>query len=156
MTASTTQPKFKRPRNRVQLTFPETGRTHQEHKDECDINKIMSKYQKQGATNHVTNHEANYGFADSATFTEAMQTVANGERMFAELPSSLRNKFHHSPAEFLAFVQDESNTGEMAELGLLSEDATRAYILEKKATEALLANPPPPVDPPIPGESTDS
>lgn len=128
-------------RLRSQIFFTGAGRTKQAHKDECDINLIMQKFQATGVANHVNTHQANYGFASSLTFQDAMQTVATGESMFAELPSSLRAKFHHSPREFLEFVQNPENTGEMADLGLLTPEATKAYIVSKKAAEALPAIP---------------
>lgn len=135
-----------RDRSRVQITFPDQGRTRLDQQDECDINQIIAKFQKTGAFDHANNHEDNYGFASDLTFQDAMQTVATANSMFADLPSSLRNKFHHDPAEFLSFVQNDDNTAEMAELGLLSETATREYLLKQKAdkaaAEALEAIPP--------------
>lgn len=129
-------------RKRIQIHFDGAGRTKQTFKDECDINKIMEKYQTTGAISHVANTQNNYGFADSITFTESMQIVSEGNRMFLELPSSIRSKFRHDPAEFLAYVQDPSNTAGMAELGLLSPEATKAHIVATKAAKALADEPP--------------
>lgn len=129
-------------RKRVQITFQELGRTRQGHKDECDINQILGKFQKTGALTHANNHEANYGFASSLSFTEAMQTVTTARSMFAELPSSLRDKFDHDPAKFLEFVQNPANDAEKHELGLFSTEGAAAYILRKQAAEALSDTPP--------------
>ena len=90
--------------------------------DECDINKIMAKYQKTGAIAHVNKHEANYGFATGQDFLEAMTTVTIGQEMFDDLPSKVRNRFANSPAEFLKFVQDAKNKKEGQELGLWPKD----------------------------------
>ncbi len=101
----------------VRISFPKQGMTKQSFADECDINKIMAKYQKSGAITHFSRHAARYGFADGVTFHEAMNVVLEGDRMFADLPSSLRHRFD-TPGAFLDFVQDEANAEEMVELGL--------------------------------------
>jgi len=92
--------------------------TKQSFTKECDINNIMAKYQKTGAIDHVTKHEASYGFASSDDFQTSLEIVAKGRDMFNELPSSIRTKFENDPAKFLDFVQDNNNQAEMVELGL--------------------------------------
>ncbi len=104
--------------DRVRLSFGnDPGRARQSMRDECDINKIMAKYQKTGAIDHFSRHAPQYDFADSIEFHDAMNIVTEGNRMFADLPSSLRSRFEN-PGEFLDFVQDEGNAEEMVELGL--------------------------------------
>ncbi len=105
-------------RPRVQLSFEGDGRTRQSSRDECDINMIMSKYAKTGFVDHLARHGAEYGFADSVSFHEAMNIVTRADQMFADLPSVARNKFHGDPAEFLDFVGDSENHEEMVKLGL--------------------------------------
>ncbi len=104
--------------DRVRVSFgDDPGRARQSMRDECDINKIMAKYQKTGAIDHFSRHAPQYDFADSIEFHDAMNIVTEGNRMFADLPSSLRSRFEN-PGEFLDFVQDEGNAEEMVELGL--------------------------------------
>ena len=110
------------PRKRVQLKFAKKGRTKQSFADECDINNIMAKYQKTGAITHVNRHGAQYDFATSTDFTEAMRTVVTAQNMFDGLPSSIRTRFANDPAQFLDFVQDANNTAEMKKLGLIATD----------------------------------
>lgn len=143
-------------RNRAdyQIFFKKKGRTKQAHADECDINQIMAKFQETGAITHANNHQANYDFVSGLTFTQSMEIVTTAGRMFDELPSSLRKRFNHDPAQYLTFVQDPANLDAMGDLGLLTPEATAARIVAIKATEALST--PPIVDPPIPGEATDS
>jgi len=92
--------------------------TKQSFTKECDINNIMAKYQKTGAVDHVNKHQASYGYATSDDFQSALETVAKGQTMFDQLPSSIRTKFENDPAKFLDFVQDNNNQAEMVELGL--------------------------------------
>lgn len=94
------------------------GRTKQDMKDECDINKIMARFQRTGAITHVAKYEPQYGFAPAIEFQEATEIVRQAQQMFDDLPSALRKKFENDPAKFLDFVQDEKNADEMLELGL--------------------------------------
>ena len=106
----------------------------QSFKDECDINLIMARYQRTGAIDHVTKHQPNYGYATSMEFTEAMQTVAYGQTMFNELPSTIRTKFDNDAAQFLDYVQDPANEDQLADLGL--EKAKQETETAKPASEA--------------------
>ncbi len=103
---------------RVRVSFPEEeGRTRQSFTRECDINVIMAKYQKTGAISHFSRHKPRYEFATSLDFQEALEVVREGDRIFADLPSSLRERFS-TPGDFLDFVQDPESAEEMLDLGL--------------------------------------
>lgn len=108
-------------RNRIEVVVDmkrAIARTKQSFKDECDINRIMGRFIKTGAVDHVNVHGPRYGECSSQTFHEAMNIVARAEQMFADLPAALRKRFHHSAEEFLAFVGDGKNQEEAEKLGL--------------------------------------
>ena len=127
---------FVDPPLKVGISFDvKEGRAKQAHKAECDINFILRKYQKTGALTHVAKHGPNYGYATSLDFKAAADIVAGGKSIYAELPSSLRKRFP-GPAEFLEFVQDPSNEGEMRELGLLPKEPPKEPPGDAKAVEA--------------------
>ncbi len=112
---------------RIQVVFPDgEGRTKQSMKDECDINQILKKYIKTGTIEHGNQHAGDYGYASGLDFTTAMNVVAKGESMFAELPAAVRNRFNNDAAYFLDFVQDSSNLDEMRDLGLAEPRAPEA------------------------------
>lgn len=92
--------------------------TEQSHKQMCEINNILRKYQKTGVIEHVNKHKPSYGFASSVQFQEAMETVTVAQQMFDDLPSGLRNRFSNDPAQFLDFVQNPENEEEMIKMGL--------------------------------------
>ena len=95
--------------------------TKQSFKDECDINNIMRKYEQTGVLMHARQHMGQYGdFLGAPEYHEAMNAIVLADEMFMSLPSKVRAKFGNDPAAFLAFVQDEKNSEEMRELGLLS------------------------------------
>ncbi|AXL15154.1 internal scaffolding protein [Microviridae sp.] len=97
--------------------------TKQSFKDECDINRIMAKYQQTGVLEHVKyvseDASSNYGnYLNSYDYHDAYNAVLRANEMFDTLPSSIRSKFENDPAKFLAFSQDPENDSEMKKLGL--------------------------------------
>lgn len=90
----------------------------QSFKDECDINRIMAKYQKSGAVQWLEKRGGEYRDVTGIDFMEAMQTVVKGKEVFADLPSSIRDRFNNDPALFLDFMHDPDNHDEMIKLGL--------------------------------------
>lgn len=109
-------------RRKVEIYFDrELGRTRQEFERESNINNIMAKYQKTGIVDHITKHSPQYGDYDPIDFQQAMDTIKQGEEMFADLPSQARKYFNNDPAEFMTFVQDPANIDKLVELGLASK-----------------------------------
>lgn len=109
------------PRNIVVTDATGPARTKQAFAEECDVNSIMQKYQKEGVITHVTKHQANYGFASSNDFRESVELMGKANDMFAELPSSTRKKFDGSVENFLDWVQDPENASQLDEMGALTE-----------------------------------
>lgn len=107
------------PRVRVTLDCPEAGRTKQAMKDECDVNKILARFQRTGVLDFVETRQAQYGDVTGIEFRESMQKVAEATEMFDALPAKVRKHFDHDPAAFLDFVSDPANEEEAIKLGLL-------------------------------------
>jgi phage internal scaffolding protein len=107
------------PKNKVVVDFSKSkSRTRQAHKDECDINRIINKYQRTGTLSWTNKYAAKYGDVTSTDFQSAMDTLIQTQEMFEELPSTIRNRFQNNPSQFLDYVQDANNLEEMYELGL--------------------------------------
>lgn len=104
---------------RVALNFPEQGRTKQSHKDECDINKILARFQRTGTLEHAREISSRYGDVSSVDFQTAMDNVIRTREWFAGFPSSIRKRFNNDPAEFLQFIEDPANADEAVALGLV-------------------------------------
>lgn len=108
----------------VKLHFTEPSMTKQSFKDECDVNQILARFQRTGVVDHLAKHEARYGFADSVSYHEAQNLVAEAQSMFNELPAAARAEFDHDPAKFLDFVDNldsEDKLKKLRDLGLTSE-----------------------------------
>jgi len=92
--------------------------TQDHFRDEVDINNIIAKFAETGAF-PIANRQAEYGYATSQTFTEAMQTIASAKEEFAKLPSEARAHFLNDPAAYLDAVGDPENRELFQKLGLL-------------------------------------
>ena len=129
-------------------------------KDDCDINRIMLKYQKTGVLDHAKTYQGQYSDFSQVTgdYQEHMNAVIQANEMFMSLPSSVRKQFDNDPGEFLAFVDDPNNADEMVSLGLreapsepleVFEDPTppKEPKLSQKAASKGPASDPPKSDP---------
>lgn len=107
-------------RVRVQVDFTGTeSMCEQHHKNDCDINTILKKYDKTGLITHVNNAKAEYGdFTVVNEYQENLQHVINAQMAFEELPSDIRKKFANDPGAFFEFATDPSNIDKMIEYGL--------------------------------------
>lgn len=105
-------------------TFTNPTMTQQHFKDECDINKIMQRYQVLGTPlvdpMVQPSGEPLFGdFSDLPTLQEAHNKLIEANEMFMSLPSSIRKRFGNDPIAFVDFCQNEENVAEMRELGIL-------------------------------------
>lgn len=129
---------------RVRTKFIGHSRTKQAMRDECDVNLIMARYDKTGLIDHFSRYGAEYGFASSVTFHDAMNVVTKAEQMFGALPAKARKRFNGAPAEFLEFVQNPANAKEMVELGLV--DSKRPLVTASDVLEPEVDSPEPKPD----------
>lgn len=107
---------------RIQKSFSTPSLTKQSHRDECDINRIMAKYEKTGVIDHVNTYQGNYGDATGVTsYHQAMNQIRAADDAFMSLPSQIRAKFQNDPGTFLEFMDDPENNDEKILLGLLNE-----------------------------------
>ncbi|AXL14640.1 internal scaffolding protein [Microviridae sp.] len=107
-------------RFRVQFATTGPSLTHQSMKDECDINRIMLKWQKTGVIDHAKTFQGQYADFTQVTgdYQEHMNAVIEANDMFLTLPATVRKKFDNDPGQFLEFVNDPDNLEDMVELGL--------------------------------------
>ncbi len=91
----------------------EDGRTKQCHRDECDINKIMARFDVIGTISHVAKYEGVYADFSDFDFHEQTQKLTRGREIFDDLPAEIRQEFGQSPAQFFAYVNDPANKDEI-------------------------------------------
>ncbi len=106
-------------KNRMQLIalvpplVYDDGRTKQCHADECDINKIMARFDRTGTISHLSKFEGVYADFSDFDFHEQTTKLTRGREIFDELPAELRSEFGQSPAAFFAYVNDPANAKEL-------------------------------------------
>lgn len=93
----------------------------QQHQaDECDINKIMARYERDGVLEHVKQFHGEYGdFTEVQDYATSLRQVIQAEECFMSLPAEIRKKFDNDPGQFLDFVTNPANRDEMGKMGLL-------------------------------------
>lgn len=103
----------------------EPSMTQQHMAADCDINNIMSRFEKTGLLEHTNVYKGEYGdFADAVEYHEAMDMVIAAQDMFMSLPATIRARFDNDPSRFLDFVDNPQNRSEMASMGLLPQEAS--------------------------------
>lgn len=103
------------------LICKDETRTEQAHKDACDINKIIKRYDINGLIQKVDIMDGIENDVSGYDFHAAMEIVAKAQEGFAGMPSSIRNRFQNDPGKLLDFVQDENNYDEALRMGIVAE-----------------------------------
>jgi len=91
------------------------GRTKQCFKDDCDIDKIMTRFNVTGTISHLSKFEGQYADFSDFDFHEQTTRLTKGREIFDALPAELRKEFSQSPAKFFDWVNDPANIDELAE-----------------------------------------
>ncbi|WNK13458.1 MAG: internal scaffolding protein [Microvirus sp.] len=109
-----------RPHPRVFAPHSDEMVTKQAHKAECDIHNILGQYKRTGIINHTAPHQPKYQeLPDNFDYQEALAITAQADQAFATLPSSVRERYQHSPANFLAALQTPSEEEFLRSVGVL-------------------------------------
>lgn len=92
--------------------------TVQDPKDECDINRIMSRYVQSGVVPQVTRVPLEGDFSDLVDYRSALEAVRAVQESFSTLDAQVRQRFDHDPAKFHDFCLDPANLPELRKMGL--------------------------------------
>lgn len=130
---------FYRDHKRVSLDCggPEASKTRQEFRDECDINTIMKKFERDGSVSHVAERRGDYGdFSDVVDYQTAMNSLLDARAAFAGLPAKLRRDFDNDPGRFLDWFENPARTEEELRAHGLLPDPAIAMAAEEAAIAA--------------------
>jgi len=109
------------------------GRTKQEFKEECDINRIMARYLRTGSWPAETKVGTYGDFSKASSLQEAYAIVDEAESQFAGLPAKVRDRFKNDAVAFLAWIEAKDfNLEEAHEMGILNEEARKRVEASKK------------------------
>lgn len=105
----------------VQLEFKFPSLTEQHHKDDCDLNVVLTRYMKTGELPLNTRTGVYADISDSpADYADACRIIEHARDRFAQLPSSIRDRFNNDPLQLLQFLDDPANRAEAEKLGLVA------------------------------------
>jgi len=98
----------------------EERKTKSEFADDCDINKIMSRYRKTGILPDSSKAAlAQYGnFDQIPSFHEMQDKVLAAHELFSSLPAHVRKEFDNDPGLFIDSSQTAEGMALMVKLGL--------------------------------------
>jgi len=120
----------------------EISLTQQNMAADTDINNILAKYRSTGVLTHVAKYAGQYGdFSAVPDYQPGLEMVIAAEDMFMSLPSSIRDRFHNDPAQFIDFATDEKNIDELRSMGLAPKKAKAVEERPQLETKAV-ADPP--------------
>lgn len=104
---------------KVGLVFEGPGRTHQEFREDSDINVIVRRWKSTGMPPVVTLHRPLYGdFTGSTDYQEQLDQVMAAQERFMELPAEVRAAVDNDPAAFLAAMETPEGRSYLAASGL--------------------------------------
>lgn len=105
------------------------SQTKQSFKDGCKIDNILRKYGTVGLDpNDVGIHSARvaqmpFGKSDTQLdYQAALNAVVETQAYFARLPSTIREKFNHEPANLVAFMSNPKNMDECVKMGIFRKE----------------------------------
>lgn len=109
------------------ITFaPDSSKTIQDFKDEADVNKLVNRFSETGSfydplvTAQAAVRKPLFDdFSNVPDYQAAQELVLQAQNQFDSLPSAIRDRFANDPAQFLAFVSDDSNRDEAIKLGIV-------------------------------------
>jgi phage internal scaffolding protein len=114
---------------RSRFIFTKPSRTQRHFRDECDINRIVERFNVTGQL-PVGSVQPDYGdFSGITDYQSALNAVMAAQDSFLALPAKVRARFQNDPALFVDFASDEANKDELKALGLLREEAAQAAVL---------------------------
>lgn len=101
----------------------EPSLTIQSAADECDINRMIDRYNRTGSYHGLISQPSaapSFGdFSDVSSYHEAQNKILAADSAFAALPAAVRDRFRNNPAELISFLEDPNNFDEARLLGLV-------------------------------------
>ncbi len=109
------------------------GRTKQSQEDQCDINKLLERYQRDASLGHLEKYGGEYGNYADYDFENHVTKIAEMNTIFEQLPAEVKKDFGQSTNKFFEFVTNPQNEGKLAEL--LPEIANQGRYFQKQVTQ---------------------
>lgn len=105
-----------RPYPRVQVDCSKGGRTRQEFKAECDVNRVVARFMKTGVLPVGGLQGLFADVSEVGDYRQHLEAVQAAEALFMGLPASVREQFQNDPGAFVEFAADPANAEQLGEL----------------------------------------
>lgn len=127
--------------------------TRQEFAEECDINVLMSRYEKTGEIPRLNQAQPQYLDLEAVAGMDlqtAMNILNDATTSFMRLPAKIRGEFENDPMRFVAFAEDPANLEQLRTWGLAkpAEPPPAPQKVELVNPEAIVPPPPEPAKKP--------
>lgn len=128
----------------VQTDLSGPSMTRQEFADECDINKLMERYERSGVwpLPPAGQSPTYYDFVGMPDLQSAMHDLIDAEKAFASLPAKVRKEFDNDPLRFVEYASNGDNLEQMRTWGLAEPEA-----IAQAPMRVEVVNPSPPIVP---------
>ena len=94
--------------------------TKQAFREECDMNRIMARYELTGQIEHVSSKQPIYGdFSQFADYQTMLGKVNQAAEAFEALPSELRKELKYDPQNLFSWIKDPANKDKAIKYGLM-------------------------------------
>lgn len=101
------------------------SRTKQAFREECDINRIMARYELTGQIDHVSRAMPQYGdFSQFADYQTMLGKVNQATEAFNALPSDLRKELNYRPENLFNWIRDPKNRDKAVKYGLVNNSSS--------------------------------
>lgn len=120
----------------------EPSKTRQEFADECDINKIMERYDVSAGLIPFPDARQEPRYFDCSEVPDlqsAMNGIMAAEEAFMTLPAKVRAEFENDPVRFVEFACDPENLDQMRDWKLAPP---APEIVPEKVQKVEVVNPP--------------
>lgn len=120
------------------LHCSDESRTHQNFREECDINTIIDRFGIGEVPITPQQWVTDVDIAEApSNYQDVMNQLNAARDQFMSLPAKVRSTFDNDPGQFVSFVSDPSNLPEMIRLGLAVERPAPAPSDTDRIIEAL-------------------
>lgn len=108
------------PHERVYTDVGDVSLTRQEFAEECDLNALMARYDKQGVWPLApANAEPRYLDVSAVPDMQtAMHVMIEATNAFNRLPATVRREFDNDPMTFVEFAERDDSLPKLREWGL--------------------------------------
>jgi phage internal scaffolding protein len=121
--------------NESGLHCEDASLAQQHHKEECDINTILQKFNVTGLLPESPLSPRYGDFSGISDYHTAMNRVIAAQDEFEALPAQIRARFDNDPANLIEFLENSDNRQEAEELGLVEKVAAEVVEATKNTPD---------------------